>query len=233
MSTILVCTECDNPIDVIGDSVTLPFVCNQCQAEAEEFQKKIAPKPVVFGPVAGDDHYVPDPAGAFEHDGDPGDEHEHVHNGGDFDATNQLIADLTQSLESSNETTKSLTETVKDLTQRLSEAGELIDDLNRQLESEQRITDRVIEVNDELHKKVEAAFVSRNVYRDAYFKMGNRVKELTGQNSEAERELTRANARADEFAHFCSLKNLELNFYQTRGFWARLFNARYKAAGQF
>lgn len=190
--TTIVCTECGDPVEASG-TITLPFVCGQCIAE---FQEKIAPALVEAAERVNAASHVE------AYVGDPGDEHEHVHNSadsccgepeGDLDSTNQLIADLTETLERQTKVIKNLESANaqwKDLFEQAMTAGETLDMIAEDLSRE----------NDELDKKADGLMD----------------------------ELKTSQRRVETYRQMFYDVFYEASFYENRGFWARLFNRRYR-----
>lgn len=141
-ATVITCTECNEPFCFEpGLKVELPFVCDGCQKEAEDFNRATAPSATLIAAAervgkprtACGPSFTPDPLGAFEH-GDPGDEHHEPHSHAELSpedvATNELIADL----EDQNAT----------LQESLQQSDRVIEDLKSRLETEKTVAEALI-----------------------------------------------------------------------------------------
>lgn len=231
--TMVTCTECGGVMVVEGDNLALPYVCPPC---VEEFNRTTAPARSSQTAQAEAEYVTLAPQ---PHDfldlGDPGDEHEHVHNGGDDseETTNALISDL----EDQNAA----------LREALQQADTLIEDLNAVAEKEKKITDTVIGVNERLVERVDA-LEDELIHAGKVAKDASRVIDtLEAENDTLHDSLRRAGSLMHRMLQKSREKDAslafyrgivrrqfgEIRFYLSRGFWARLFNARYKASGQF
>ena len=172
--TTVICTECNNPIEVGGHNAELPYVCVGCKQEAEEFQEKIAPAAGSTARTACG--RTSQTVQAESEQGDPGDEHQGCSEvtEDDIAATNELIADLTEENATLREASAQADRLIEDQADALKRANDLLVEGVEKLESAEEF--------------VKAMTRSRNVYRESYFRVANSRKLYQRKFFYAERE---------------------------------------------
>lgn len=143
MNGEIVCSKCDEVIEVTADSVTLPFVCETC-VEAQEFLNKIAPKP--------EPQHLPQEHAHY--DGDPGDEHD----GATVENTTLLIADLEQQVSALQESNAQSDRLIADLKVQLEGAEDRLDAAQAVIITQAREKARLAYANEELQQNMDTLF---------------------------------------------------------------------------